>query len=219
MVDYAQLRTKMVDNQLRTNDITDLRILGAMGEVAREHFVPEDKRSLAYIDEDLPVLDDGSRKSAKPHIFGKMVQLAAFAKDDVVLVVGASSGYGVSVISKLCDSVVGIEQDAKLVEIASRNLVETGIENAAVVEATHKLGYPAEAPYDVIFVDGAVEEISSELFEQLKDGGRLVAVEGLGGAGVANLYQKSAGTVSSRFGFNANAPHLPGFEQELEFKF
>ncbi|MTI17289.1 protein-L-isoaspartate O-methyltransferase [Rhodobacteraceae bacterium RKSG542] len=219
MVDFSQSRKKMVDNQLRPNDITDRRILQAMGEIPRERFVPESFRSLAYIDEDLPVVADRSRNIPKPHIFGRMVQLAQIKSTDVVLFVGATAGYGVSVVSKLCDSVVGIDEDEELVNSATETLVDLGIENAAVVHAAHKSGYPADAPYDVIFINGAIDGVPESLLGQLKDEGRLVVVEGLGGAGVAMLYQKNGEAVTGRFGFNANAPRLPGFEQPVTFNF
>ena len=113
MTDYAQSRTRMVDNQLRTNDVTDHRILDAMQSIPRERFVPASKRAIAYIDEDLPVgAEETGRFLMKPHIFGKLVQLAHIGSDDVVLIVGAGTGYSSAVIAKLAASVVALEEDA-----------------------------------------------------------------------------------------------------------
>ncbi|WP_434051997.1 MAG: protein-L-isoaspartate O-methyltransferase [Roseibium sp.] len=220
MTDYSQSRRKMVDNQLRTNDVTDHRILDAMEEVPRERFVPASKKSVAYIDEDIPIgADGGGRVLMKPHIFGKMLQLADIRADHVVLIVGAGSGYSSAVIAKLAASVVALEEDEALFNSASESLVELGIENAVVVDGPLTEGYASEGPYDAIFVDGAVELLPETLTKQLKSSGRLVVIEGQGGAGVARLYQKSGEAVSSRFGFNAAVSLLPGFAKSEEFVF
>ncbi|KZL18696.1 protein-L-isoaspartate O-methyltransferase [Pseudovibrio sp. Ad37] len=219
MVNFAEQRTLMVDNQLRTNDITDLRIIGAMGKVPREKFVPENLQELAYIDEDVAVDEKGERKMLKPHIFGRLVQLADITAKDVVLVVGAASGYGVAIVSYLAEAVVGLEVDVTLSEAASANLEQLGIENAAVIDGDLAKGYAADAPYDVILVNGSVEELPEALTAQLKDEGRLVVVEGESNAGVARLYTKSGGNVSSVFAFNAHACALPGFEKPEVFEF
>ena len=220
MTDFSQSRRKMVDNQLRTNDVTDHRILDAMELVPRERFVPASKRAVAYIDEDLPIGSaDSTRVLMKPHIFGKLVQLAEIREGDVVLVVGAGTGYGSAVISKVAASVVALEEDEDLAKTATEVLMDLGIENAVVVEGPLVAGYASEGPYDVIFVDGAVEVLPEALLGQVKSGGRLAVIEGKGGAGTAKLYQKSGDTASSRFGFNASVGVLPGFEKAAEFVF
>ena len=220
MTDFNQSRRKMVDNQLRTNDVTDHRILDAMELVPRERFVPASKKAVAYIDEDLPIGPaDSGRFLMKPHIFGKLVQLAEIRENDVVLVVGTGTGYSSAVVSKLAASVVALEENDDLAKIAAEVLVDLGIENAVVVEGPMTKGYAAEGPYDVILVDGAVDVLPPEFTEQLKADGRLAVIEGQGGAGVARLYQKSGDAVSSRFGFNASVSLLPGFARAREFEF
>ena len=220
MTDYSQSRRKMVDNQLRTNDVTDHRILDAMEDVQRERFVPASRKAVAYIDEDLQIgSDEGGRVLMKPHIFGKMLQLADIRADDIVLIVGAGSGYSAAVIAKLAASVVALEEDEALFGSATESLVELGIENAVVVDGALTEGYASEGPFDGIFVDGAVESLPETLTKQLISAGRLVGIEGQGGAGVARLYQKSGEAVSSRFGFNAAVSLLPGFAKSEEFVF
>ncbi len=220
MTDYSQSRRKMVDNQLRTNDVTDHRILDAMEDVQRERFVPASRKAVAYIDEDLQIgSDEGGRVLMKPHIFGKMLQLADIRADDIVLIVGAGSGYSAAVIAKLAASVVALEEDEALFGSATESLVELGIENAVVVDGALTEGYASDGPFDGIFVDGAVESLPETLTKQLISAGRLVGIEGQGGAGVARLYQKSGEAVSSRFGFNAAVSLLPGFAKSEEFVF
>ncbi len=220
MTDFSQSRRKMVDNQLRTNDVTDHRILDAMDLVPRERFVPASKKAVAYIDEDLPVgSEETGRVLMKPHIFGKLVQLAEIRSGDVVLVIGAGTGYSAAVVSKLAASVVVLEENPDLAKTATDLLVELGIENAVVVEGPLVKGYASEGPYDVILVDGAVEVMPEDLTAQLKSDGRMAVIEGRGGAGSAKLYQKSGNAVSSRFGFNASVRLLPGFAKASEFVF
>ncbi len=219
MVDFAVSRTRMVDNQLRTNDITDLQVLGAMGKVPRERFVADDKIALAYIDENQLVSQEPQRFLLRPHIFGRMVQLCDIQPQDVVLVVGAATGYCVAVISQLAESVVGLELDPALVAKAGDTLVSLGIDNAAVVEGNLAQGYAADAPYEVIFINGSIENLPQALTDQLKEGGRLVCVEGRGNSGIAKIYRKTQGVLSSDFAFNASAPLLPGFEAEKTFRF
>lgn len=221
MGDYEQIRTHMVDNQLRTNDVTDLRVLDAMESVPRERFVPASRRCIAYSDQDVLVAGEGSesRYLMKPHVFGKLVQLAAVQPGEVVLCVGCGTGYSVAVFAQLAGSVVGLESDSAVAAAASELLVELGIENAAVIEGDLVKGGASEGPYDVIFVDGAIEVLPEALTAQLKDGGRLVAVRGLGGAGQAELHVRSGDAVSGRFAFNASARLLPGFAREKTFVF
>lgn len=220
MTDFAQSRRRMVDNQLRTNDVTDHRILDAMDSVPRERFVPGSKKAIAYIDEDLPIGPDGSgRFLMKPHIFAKLIQLAEIQPEEVALVVGAGSGYSTAILSKLAASVVAVEENTELANAATELLLDLGIENASVLEGALREGCVSEGPYDVIVVDGAVDELPADLPKQLKDGGRLVVIEGRGGAGAARIYQSSDGVVSGRFGFNASVELLTGFEKAAEFVF
>ena len=219
MTDFAQSRRKMVDNQLRTNDVTDHRILDAMEWVPRERFVPASKQVVAYIDEELPVEASASRFLIKPHVFGKMVQLAEVRPGDMVMVVGAATGYSAAVLSHLAGTVVAVEENPDLARKAAEVLIELGIENAAVIEAKLTDGCPSEGPYDAILIDGAVDVLPDSLLAQLKDGGRLVVIEGRGGAAAARVYTASGGSVSSRFGFNASTAVLPGFEKKPEFVF
>jgi protein-L-isoaspartate(D-aspartate) O-methyltransferase len=220
MADYASARRKMVDCQLRTNDVTDHAVLKAMGDVPREAFVPSSRTALAYIDEDLPVEgSDGRRFLMRPATFAKLLQLAEIGRDDVVLLVGGASGYEAAVLARLAGSVVALECDADLAKSAGDRLARLQVDNAALVVGPLERGWPAEAPYDVIVVVGAIQTDSPVLAEQLRDGGRMVAVLGLGGAAEARLTVRSGGDVGSRFAFNAAAKPLPGFEPAATFVF
>lgn len=223
MEEFAAARTKMVDSQLRTEDVTDYAVLAAMGEIPRENFVPARMRPLAYIDEDILVKDaDGGtmeRYLMEPAPFARLVQLAEVEPTDIVLDIGCATGYSTAVLARLANSVVAVESDADLAALASENLIDFGVANAAVVTGPLEVGYPSEGPYDVIFLNGAVEFVPDTLLAQLKEGGRLVAVVGYGRAALAMLFTRTAAEIGSRPVFNAHLRPLPGFAKPKAFVF
>jgi protein-L-isoaspartate(D-aspartate) O-methyltransferase len=221
--EYSELRAKMVDGQIRTTDVTNPAILLAMGSVPREAFVDARLRELAYIDESLEILPAQGGQPARflmdPSPFAKLLQLADVRPGDTVLDIGCGTGYSAAVISRLAVSVIGLESDSTLAARAAGTLSDLGYDNAAVVTGWLPAGHPHNAPYDVIFVGGAVDEVPQTLFDQLKERGRLVTVEGRGNAATARLYLKDNGLVTGRRAFNAAIPPLPGFEKPRTFEF
>lgn len=217
MVDYSTARRRMVDNQLRTSNVTDRRILAAMEDVPRERFLPDARRALAYVD---AVHDLGrGRFLAAPAPFAKLLQLAEVDHTDTVLDVGAGSGYSVAVLARLARQVTGIESDAGLVAQANELLDELGASNASVVQGTlDGAGQPRDA-FDVVLVEGAVAEVGDALFGLLKDGGRLVALVSRNGASVAHVYVRSGDKVTARAEFNTAMPPLVAGPREVEFQF
>lgn len=223
MIDFETARLKMLDSQLRTTDVTSHSLLSAFLEVPREAFVPQALAALAYVDADIQIAParDGqpARYVMEPSPLAKLMQLAEIGSDDVVLEIGTGSGYAAAVISKVASSVVAVESDEDLADRATAVLSEKGFDNVAVVKGALESGYASEAPYDVIFLNGAVEVIPEALFEQLRDGGRLVAVVGYGNASSAFLFVREGASVSKRFAFNTSVRPLPGFRKAEEFVF
>jgi protein-L-isoaspartate(D-aspartate) O-methyltransferase len=220
--DFSELRVKMVDGQLRTTDVTNLPLLSAMLTVPREAFVPESRKALAYIDENILISEKGAqgpRYLMKASPFAKLVQLADVNPDDKVLDVGAGTGYSAAVLSHLAKAVVALESDNSLADKAMSTLAGPGHDNVSVVRGDLKAGHEAGAPYDVIIVEGSVGELPEALLAQLAEGGRLAVVEGHGNAGVARIYLKSNGVASGRRVFNAAVKPLPGFERAPAFEF
>ena len=217
MTDFAAARKQMVDSQLLPNKVTDARLVEAMGAVPREAFLPQTLRGVAYMDEDLQVAP--GRYVIAPMVFARLLQAAAVRDTDAVLDLGCASGYSAAVLAKLASVVVAVEEDAALAGQATANLAATGVENAAVTTAPLHAGYPAQAPYDVIVIEGSVEEVPAVLLEQLAEGGRLVTVLAGRGIGKATLYARKDGIVGHRQLFDAGLPPLPGFAREAGFVF
>ena len=223
MIDFATARRMMVDGQLRPNDVTDPRILGAMLETPRERFLPQAKASWAYLDFDVPILEgaDGRprRRMLKPMLIGKMIQIVDLRETDAALDIGCGTGYSSAVIAQLARAVVALEEETTLAFAAKENLYAHGITNVSVETGPLTTGYAARAPYDVIFLQGATEVEPQMLFPQLRDGGRMVCVRERGGLGTVVLYRRAGNDVSGWPSFDATASILPGFTATPAFVF
>ncbi len=224
MSEYQVQRANMVDSQLRTNQVTDHRILRAMMDIPREKFVPKEKQGFAYMDRDILVDRDSEgtdRYMMSPMTIARLAQLAGVDDKDMVLIIGCASGYVAALFASLADSVICLERDERMGEAASSRLEELGCDNAATVTGQLEEGYSKEGPYDVIIFNGSVEVIPQTLFDQLKDNGRLVAVQlSDEGVGKAHLYRKIDGNIGeNRISFDASAHPLPGFKRNQSFIF
>jgi protein-L-isoaspartate(D-aspartate) O-methyltransferase len=221
MSGFSTARQKMVDGQVRTNDVTDRRILDAMLALPREDFVPEDKRALAYLDLDLDVAAAGSAKRflVKPMLTAKMLQAADIAAADNVLIVGCATGYAAAIAAKLAAKVTAVESDPALVAKGSKILAQLGLANVTFKVAEAAAGDPEGAPYDVIILNGATEVTPETLYRQLKDGGRLVGVFAMSRPARAMIVTHSHDDFGNRALFDAAAPVLPGLERRPAFVF
>ena len=221
--DFAMLRQRMVDGQIRTVDVTNLGVLAAFLTVPREKFVPENLRELSYTDEAIPLTASRAggrgRYLMKPAALAKLLQAADIKSDDVVLDIGAGTGYSAALLSKLASSVIALEEDEKLAANANENLQNGSYDNVVVVSGPLTKGYAEESPFDVILLEGAVDFIPETLFAQLREGGRLLAAEGHGNSAVARVYMKEDGVVSARRLFNLAINPLEGFVKTPEFVF
>jgi protein-L-isoaspartate(D-aspartate) O-methyltransferase len=221
MIDFAQARRMMVEGQVRTSDVTDLALIDAMLAVPREHFVPAAQAGLAYLDLDLPVggaPGHGSRRMLKPMVLAKLIQAAELEPGDVVLDVACATGYAAAVLARLAARVTALEDDAALAAAARRALFDLALSNVTVVTGPLTAGWPAGAPYDVILLEGATEIAPRSVFAQLRDGGRLLCVEGRN-PGKAMMYRSVGGDITGRQVFDAAAPLLPGFAAPPAFVF
>lgn len=207
-MDYAAARRSMVENQIRTNRVTDPLVIAAMSELPRELFLPPTSRGIAYVDDDVPL--GNGRFLMEPLVAARLLQLAEIGPSDVVLEVGANVGYLSAVIARLASAVLALESDAELAKRARAALAELAINTVTVVEGDPGLGYPRQAPYDVIVINGAVTRVPEAILDQLNEGGRLVAVVvGEDGVGRGTLHLRSGAVVSSRAAFEGATALLP----------
>ncbi len=219
MSGFATARQNMVDGQVRPSDVTDIRILDAMLAVPREAFVPENKQAMAYLDLDLDVGEGGSagRFLIKPAVLAKMLQAAEIKETDRVLVVGCATGYAAAVIARFVVPLVTATEGDPALAAKAKTLLAG--EKAIVRTAAAADGDPADAPYDVIVLNGASEVVPERLYGQLRDGGRLVGVFATSQPARATIVTCSHGDYGHRTLFDAAAPVLPGMERVPAFVF
>lgn len=223
MSDFARARLNMVESQIRPNGVNDPRIVRAMLDVPREAFVPPSMRPLAYIDLEVQVRPAGrdmpARRAMAPLPLARLIQLANVGGGDIVLDVGCATGYSTAILSRLGEAVVALECEPALAEAAGKTLDELGVDNAAVITGPLTEGCAAEGPFDVIVLGGAVAEGPRTLLEQLKPGGRLVAILDEAGVGRGYVYERVGDGFGRRPAFEAGAPPLPGFARAPAFEF
>lgn len=217
-MDFALARHNMVESQLRTNRIVDEGLLDSLRTIPREQFVPKTRHHLAYLDEDVPLGQD--RFLTEPMVMARMIQALELTGEEVVLVIGAGTGYSAAVISRLAATVFALENDPQLASEAGSHLTNLGLDNVVVVEGPLQAGWPADAPFDAILIDGAVAEIPEAIVSQLRDGGRLVTVEKQHEQiGHVSVVTKFGETASSRPIMDASVPYLDGFRKKPSFVF
>jgi protein-L-isoaspartate(D-aspartate) O-methyltransferase len=215
MTDFQTRRVMMVDTQVRPSDVTKFPIIDAMLSIPREVYVPRDKREAAYMGENV-VIREG-RVVLEPRTLAKLLDALDIHPGELVLDIGCGLGYSSAVIARLADAVVAVEDDPAMAAEAEQTLANESVDNAAVIVGPLCEGAAKHGPYDVITIQGGVEQIPASLLAQLKDGGRIGAVFMEGALGVARVGYKSDGKMSWRFAFNAAAPVLSGFAAARAF--
>lgn len=169
---FVRARREMVERQLKSRDITDPRVLAAMGKVPRHRFVLPAWAGEAYADRALPI-DEGQTIS-QPYIVALMTQLLDLKGSERVLEVGTGSGYQAAVLAELVKQVYTIEILPELAKIAAARLKAQGYANVEVRAGDGYQGWPEQAPFDAIIVTAGASHIPQPLVVQLKEGGRLV---------------------------------------------
>lgn len=217
MTDFVAARRAMVDCQVRPSDVTRYAIIDAMLWAPRERFAPKARAETAYAGAEIPLAS--GRVLLEPRTIAKMLEAARIGPQDLVLDLAPGTGYSTAVIARMAEAVIAIEPDATLAAKAQKVLAEIEVDNAVVSEGDPAQGDAAHGPYDVIFINGAIERLPEALGAQLKPGGRLVALFVQGGVGQCHLLTRTAGGLSRRHMFDANAPVLEGFRQPAEFVF
>ena len=208
-------RQIMVDTQVRPSDVTKFPIIDALLNVPREKFVPDGKREAAYIGENLSI--GLSRVILEPRTFAKLLDVLDIKNSELVLDIGSGFGYSSAVISRMAELVIAVEQDEVFASEAEEILSEVGADNVVVQVNKLEDGAPKHGPYDVIILQGGVEEIPLSILNQLKNGGRIGAIFIEEGLGTARIGYKLNNKVTWRYSFNAAVPILDGFRKQKDF--
>ena len=210
----AEMRSAMIDSQLRTNDVTDPAVVAAMGAVPREAHVPAALASVAYMDRAIAL--ESGRLLNPPLVTGRMLVAAAIRPGMRVLLIGAATGYTAALLAKLGAEVHAVEEAEALVAIGRPATAEA---NIRWVQGPLAAGAPDAAPYDRIIIDGAIEILPDALAAQLAEGGRIVAARREGA--VSRLVQgvKAGGAIALRSFADMDVAPLPGFAAPAGFRF
>ncbi|MBS7699526.1 MULTISPECIES: protein-L-isoaspartate O-methyltransferase [unclassified Chelatococcus] len=221
MNDFARLRRTMVDNQVRTYDVTSRSLLAVLEDAPRELFLPEGQEDLAYSDQNLVFGDaaGGRYCMLAPMILARLIQALDIRPGIRVLDVCAGFGYSALLMSRLGAEVVAVVGGQELAEEARKRLDACQASGIDVVVGDVASGHAARAPYDAILVNGAFEVLPDALKEQMADGGQLAGIDGASGAGKAVVYRRSGSSFGRRALFEASAPILPGFAKVAAFDF
>jgi protein-L-isoaspartate(D-aspartate) O-methyltransferase len=189
--DFTEQRVRMVERQLRRRGIEDERVLAAMAEVPREHFVPDRVRDSAYNDSALPIGHE--QTISQPWVVAAICQALRLDGDENVLEIGTGSGYSAAVLAKLARHVISIERVPELGETARSKLAELGIANVEVIVADGSRGHPEGAPYDAIAIHAATPEAPHSLIAELATDGRLVVPIATGSADLLTAFIRRNG--------------------------
>lgn len=220
MTDFSAARTHMVDSQIHTMGVVNESVLDAFRTVPREDFVTDEKRGVAYNDEDMPL--GAGRALMEPVTHARLLQAAAPISTDSVLDVGGATGYSAAILSTIVNKVVCVDTDAAFLAKGEANWRRQGYGNIIPHQGRPADGCVTHGPYSLIFINGSVAEVPQTLLAQLAPGGRLLTVirSRADKIGKAVLVQKSAdGASGERVLFDASVPYLPGMEPRNEFVF
>lgn len=217
-MNLEQARFNMIEQQIRPWDVSDADVLHLLSVVKREDFVPLAHKALAFVDMEIPL--PGGQSMLAPRVEARMLQDLALHKHETVLEIGAGSGFMAALLAHRAQRVISLEISPELAALARVNLQKAGVHNAEVRQADGAAGLPSEGPFDAILLSGSVAEVPHALLEQLKVGGRLVAI-----VGDAPVMQATVVTRASQTDYRTTtpwdtlAPRLLNFPHPASFTF
>ena len=216
MFDYKKARKNMVDNQIRPSNVTNRDLLRSLSWVQRENFLSLEDSTLSYSDTDL-LMEDG-RTITNPRLIAKMIDSLKIKKEDIVLSIAPGFGYSCALMATLCNLVVAVERES-IAEEAQNRLVEGGFDNVIVIPGDFSQGAVKHGPYDALIIEGGLEILPENLSNQVKLGGRIVAIFVEGKLGKCNYGIKTQSGIDWRVLFEVSCPILSEFKNNQEFVF
>ncbi|MGC4061350.1 MAG: protein-L-isoaspartate O-methyltransferase [Aquabacterium sp.] len=217
-MNVEQARFNMIEQQIRPWDVLDSSVLALLSAVRREDFVPAEHKAQAFMDIEIPL--GNGRVLLAPRVEARLVQDLNLSKRDTVLHIGAGTGYVTALLAHKARRVIGLESDARLAAQARTNLRNAAVNNAEIVDSDGAAGFSAQAPFDAILLTGSVAQVPQNLLDQLKTGGRLLAIVGQDPVMQATLFTRVSDTqFSSHELFDTVATRLAGFAEPSRFHF
>ena len=217
-MNFEQARFKMVEQQIRPWKVLDPQVLAVLGAVPRELFTPPQYQFMAYVDEEIPL--PGGHVMLPPRIDARLMHDLELQGTESVLDIGTGSGYRAALLAHRAREVVSLEIDPVTAEAARRHLQAAGVHNARVVQGDGTLGPVQGGPFDAIVLGGSVAEVPQALLDQLKVGGRLIAIVGADPVMQATLFTRTGERqFSSTALWDTSAPALQNFARPARFHF
>jgi len=219
-MDLNQARFNMIEQQIRPWEVLDPQVLDLLSVVRREDFAPLAHKALAFVDMEIPLGAAANQVMLAPRVQARLLQELALKKTDQVLDIGTGSGFMAALMAHQAASVLSLETDASLAAQAQANLQKAGVTNVSVRVADGSQGAAADGPFDAILLNGSVAQVPTALLQQLKVGGRLVAIVGdepMMRATVVTRTSESSFTTTEPW--DCNAPRLTGFDEPSRFAF
>ena len=219
-MDLNQARFNMIEQQIRPWEVLDPQVLDLLSVVRREDFAPLAHKALAFVDMEIPLGTAANQVMLAPRVQARLLQELALKNTDKVLEIGTGSGFMAALIASQAASVLSLEIDADLATRAQANLQKAGMHNATVRAADGTQGAPADGPFDAILISGSVAQVPAVLLQQLKVGGRLVAIVGDEPMMRATVVTRSSdSSFTTAEPWDVNAPRLSGFTEPSRFSF
>ena len=211
-------RFNMIEQQIRPWEVLDQGVLSLLAVVKREDFVPPAYRALAFVDTEVPL--PAGQLMLAPKVEARLLQALRVTRHERVLEVGTGSGYMAALLAHKAQQVITLETEPELVVMAAANLRRAGVGNASVRSLDGARGLPDQAPFDAIVLSGSVADVPADLLDQLKPGGRLVAIVGQEPVMRATLITRMTAAQFKREElFDTVAPRLKGFAEPAAFRF
>jgi len=218
-MDLNQARFNMIEQQIRPWEVLDPEVLNLLSVVRREDFVPLANKALAFVDMEIPLGTATNQVMLAPRVQARLLQELALKNTDKVLEVGTGSGFMAALMAHQAASVLSLESDASLAAQAQNNLQQAGVRNVTVRVADGSQGAAADGPFDAILLSGSVAQVPSVLLQQLKVGGRLVAIVGDEPMMRATVVTRANDSFTTTEPWDCNAPRLAGFTEPSRFAF
>ena len=219
-MNIEQARFNMIEQQIRPWDVLDSHVLSLLAMLKREDFVPAAYKALAFADTEVPLGSEPGQVMLEPKVEARLLQEAQVQRHERVLEIGTGSGFMAALLAHRAQSVISLERDGALARQAAANLRRAGVLNASVREKDGAAGLPGDGPFDVIMLSGSVAEVPQTLLDQLKPGGRLLAIVGQEPVMRAvRITRLSATALQAQDLFDTVAPRLSGFDEPTRFSF